>query len=388
MSLVNEMLNELQKEKSKGGNFDGLVAVNNDNNRSLWFKASIVLTLVLITAITLWGLFFDQHINNNLLSNSKTVDTSKDKIDTDSNLNTADMAKSNVDILRVKSLAEKVIKKSNQQNSPPINSNDKMHSTELSNNLDSNSVANHGGEITTDSKLANLNKLKNKTASTSNKDIEKMASTETRNKSLSKLIEKPSKKSMIKVSRKSLAEKELRLITNEWSSKSSAENRTLVEQFLQDFSNLDTAWLGAVDLVEDKDLAYHQKLLVQALNDFPEQPAFRMIVVKQQIAQNNYANALLEIQKIDTKHWQQSQFRIAGFLAQKVNDHVSAIRFYNQLLKNQPNQGDINMAIAISLEALNENNLAVAKFQRALEDSSLKPIQRQFIAQRIAVLKG
>jgi Tfp pilus assembly protein PilF len=133
---------------------------------------------------------------------------------------------------------------------------------------------------------------------------------------------------------------------------------------------------------------YHSQLLTKALNNFPEQAAFRMIVVKQNIAQNDYANALSELKKIDSKNWQQSQYRIAGFLAQKVSDHVSAIRFYNQLLKSKPNQGDINMAIAISLEALNETSLAVAKFQRALEDSSLKPIQRQFIAQRIAVLKG
>lgn len=400
MSLVNEMLNELQKEKSKGPHFDGMIAVNNNERRWTPSRVALYVCFFLLIAVVVW-LFLTKSNNNSLINSATTIAEKPTLQDSTSKLETSSSQQ-----------AESRLPNANQDTKTvatnSVTQQPSLNTENASNNLDE--AITPSDKSLTD---ANSNQpLKKKVSTNNNAKESRLTQQETTNDKISteeiksqksvsglssaKTVKVNSKpvaaksinKPMIKISRKSLAEKELRMIASQWSQRSISENKVVVGGFLKQFSDLDSAWLGAINLVEDYDINYHSQLLTKALNNFPEQAAFRMIVVKQYIAQNDYANALFELKKIDSKNWQQSQYRIAGFLAQKVSDHVSAIRFYNQLLKSKPNQGDINMAIAISLEALNETSLAVAKFQRALEDSSLKPIQRQFIAQRIAVLKG
>ena len=400
MSLVNEMLNELQKEKSKGPHFDGMIAVKNNESRWPPSRVALYVCFFLLIAVVVW-LFLTKSNNNSLINTTTTIAEKPTILDSTSKQETSNSQQAESRLPNTTQNTETVATNAVTQQSS-------LNTENASNSLDE--AITPSNKSLTD---ANSNQPLKKSVSTNNDAIESslteqgitnnknsieeiksqksvngLTSTKTVKVNSKPITAKSINKPMIKISRKSLAEKELRVIASQSPQRSISENKVVVDGFLQQFSDLDSAWLGAINLVEDFDINYHSQLLTKALNNFPEQAAFRMIVVKQNIAQNDYANALSELKKIDSKNWQQSQYRIAGFLAQKVSDHVSAIRFYNQLLKSKPNQGDINMAIAISLEALNETSLAVAKFQRALEDSSLKPIQRQFIAQRIAVLKG
>jgi tetratricopeptide (TPR) repeat protein len=400
MSLVNEMLNELQKEKSKGPHFDGMIAVKNNESRWPPSRVALYVCFFLLIAVVVW-LFLTKSNNNSLINTTTTIAEKPTILDSTSKQETSNSQQAESRLPNTTQNTETVATNAVTQQSSlntenASNSLDEAITPSNKSLTDANSDQPLKKSVSTnndaiESRLTEQGTTNNKNSIEeikSQKSVNGLTSTKTVKVNSKPITAKSINKPMIKISRKSLAEKELRMIASQSQQRSISENKVVVDGFLQQFSDLDSAWLGAINLVEDFDINYHSQLLTKALNNFPEQAAFRMIVVKQNIAQNDYANAFSELKKIDSKNWQQNQYRIAGFLAQKVSDHVSAIRFYNQLLKSKPNQGDINMAIAISLEALNETSLAVAKFQRALEDSSLKPIQRQFIAQRIAVLKG
>ncbi len=407
MSLVNEMLNELQKEKQKPANFDGMIAVENSVRKVKWLYYIIFFGLLAIAASYYFS-FFNSQAGNALISATSeiTQSNSSTKLGLDNSTSNIEQAKiPQTETSRTKMPQAKVSQaKTNQPQEKEwlVKASSASPEQPRIANLNTDAVRPAEASNTKASTIGNT-PLANQETSSASKPTKQLAVVEKAvvnpseqqvdrqtEKTLIAKVESDADqvKPMIKVSRKSLADKKFRQIVSDWSTRDQQANRAEVNVFLQEFKELDSAWLSAVSYLRKRDFSFFQQLLDQALLRFPNQPAFRLTLVKQKIEQNDYSAAFNELQKIDEKKWQQSDFKIAGFLAQKVGDHLSAIRFYNQLLQSRPNQGDINMAVAISLEALNENDLAMAKFQRALEDSSLNSIQRQFIAQRIAVLKG
>jgi tetratricopeptide (TPR) repeat protein len=383
MSLVNEMLNELQKEKQSVPNFDGLIAIE-DTSTGRYFNPKLIsfLFLLLTIVVALYVFFY---------STAELADPQRKSLADNSLEDQTHIADNPI---QSATSTQNIVKENFVKDAPIKNKslNENYSVTEV-----------------TAKKLAPVKTvIKNKLLKANSADIPKTHQTNdiTKTKKIQKLVTKAKQskdqqatkvatanhsdktRSVIKISRASLADKQLRVIQQQWNNRSLTENKNSIDSFLAEFADLDIAWLKAIKLVKQESFSFSQTLLDQAIQKFPNQPSIRMLLVKDKIAQQDYQTALLELKAIDSKFWQLSQYKIAGFLAQKIGDHVAAIRFYNQLLKSKPNQGDINMAIAISLEAINESDLAVAKFQRALEDASLKPIQRQFIAQRIAVLQG
>ena len=193
------------------------------------------------------------------------------------------------------------------------------------------------------------------------------------------------KKQSIETRRK----KELQQIKNNYRINGYPRTKELLTDFLNRHSDFHTARLYFLSLAQQNHDPLTTGLLTQAVDDFPKISSYRLAAARYFFSTNEYQKA--EELLIDTHKEQANYFDLLHMRAlnrQKMGQHQLAIKDYSQILKTQPNRGDIYLAIGISFDAIGNHVQAKRSFQNALSDRRLSQRQKQFAESKIDNYQG
>ncbi len=330
MSLINEMLSDLQKTNQDSFTLDGITSPENRSSsfKYYWLLILPIMLFILINykSILFFNLTTDKTENIHIITHS----TSKS-------------------IAIKEPLSRAVIKKERP--------------TLL--------------EITTTNKTNNV-VINDEIKDDINITVQKPAA---ENKK-SKTINKKKNTSIIKSTSKiSIAEKQLSQILNHWQDHT-ADKQELY-QLLIDNKRYPSIWLNALSFFRSKNNTYYLTLLNYSLDHFPNNAEFLLLISQYYFEGSQYLQANKQLEKINHKDRGPRIFQLMGLAAQKLNQHNKAIDSYKKILSLSSGRGDIHMAIAISYEALKSRDSAIFHLLNANKDRSLNPIQKKFIKQRL-----
>ncbi|MBV1909446.1 MAG: tetratricopeptide repeat protein [Kangiellaceae bacterium] len=365
MSLINEMLNDLQKDQHQPVPIHGLIATE-PQSFLVRFRLQFVISIITIALLS-WVLFYN--------AEKTPPPILKEQVPS-----IIEIEKSTAEV----TVALKAPTKNNKTKKPSdkIIQETSISTQTLADDSPAPPVTKGATKETVTSNV--LNEV---VSAVVNKPAEKVTPTDISNNS-KRVVNSISTTSMIKISRTSQANKIFIALTKDWLKLDGQTQDSRIKELLANYSDQSGLWLKVILFLKNTNPEQYSSHLNDALLRFPQDNSFPMLFVKQYMQESKFSQALIHLNKIPKDRWTLSQYRVAGYLSQKSNNHQEAISFYNHLLLANPNRGDINMAVAISLESLKENNLAIVKFQRALEDNKLNNLQRQFIEQRIAAIQG
>ena len=191
-----------------------------------------------------------------------------------------------------------------------------------------------------------------------------------------------------KTSRISTAEKELARLIKQWQLGNSTDQHHNLLALLDSYSDLPTIWLDSLIFLKSKNMAYYEELLDLSIATFPEKNSFVLLAAQYYFSSAQYTKALLQLENIEEKRKDQRIYQLAGLVLQKLGEHQQAIESYKKLLVISPARGEISMAIGISYDALKQPKQAISHFIIALKDQRLNPIQKQFVKQRLIAYQG
>ncbi len=191
-----------------------------------------------------------------------------------------------------------------------------------------------------------------------------------------------------KTSRISSAEKELARLIKQWQLGNSIDQHHNLLALLDNYSDLPTIWLDSLTFLKSKNRAYYEKLLDRSITTFPEKNRFVLLAAQYYFSSAQYSKALRQLDNIQEKRKDQRIYQLTGLVLQKLGDHQQAIESYKKLLVISPARGEISMAIGISYDALKQPKQAISHFVIALKDIHLNPIQKQFVRQRLIAYQG
>jgi len=184
-------------------------------------------------------------------------------------------------------------------------------------------------------------------------------------------------------SRISVAKKELLLVIDRWNFFPKEQSVNSLVSLLNSYSDLPTIWQSALSFTKSTDAFLHQQLLTQSLEKFPKNIDFFLTASKYHFDNNNFYQAYQLLNSIDEQRKDKRIFQFLGLILQKQKKHHLAIDSYKKSLVIKPNRGEIHMAIAISFEELKSPKKAISHFVEALKDKKLSELQRNFVKQRL-----
>jgi len=192
----------------------------------------------------------------------------------------------------------------------------------------------------------------------------------------------------ISLSRLSIAKKKLLVIFNQWHLQQSKRKLDQLLSTLNAYQDLPEIWNSALFFLKKIDLQTYQLLLTRSIQKFPNNIDFSVMSAKHHFKLGNIDQAFQYLNNIKEKKRDQRVYRLLGMILQKQNKHPQAITNYKKSLLLSPNSGEIHMAIAISFEALDQSNQAIDHFISAIKDNNLSKLQQQFIKQRLIAYQG
>ena len=141
-------------------------------------------------------------------------------------------------------------------------------------------------------------------------------------------------------------------------------------------------------LLETKRSAEAEQLLQEGLKLNPNQPGFAMALASLQYERGDIAGSIDTMQKAApaAQSSPDYQARLAGLL-QRQSRHQEAINHYQAALRLAPGSGVWLMGLGISLQSLNRNNEAQDAFRRARSSNTLTPELQAFVDQRLKQLQ-
>lgn len=193
---------------------------------------------------------------------------------------------------------------------------------------------------------------------------------------------------IIKRSKQDIAQKQLLNIVSNWSKVSSQNNKKALKNLLVNNPKDSELAIQIMDFSREKSASLHHSLLKIARTNLPENSHLALASARHSFSTKQYLTAINTLKKIDSYYWEASHYQLIGLSYQKLERHKEAIGIYKKLLNISPNNGKINMAIAISYEATNQLSQARANYLFAIEDKRLDSIQRQYIKQRLVAYQG
>lgn len=141
-------------------------------------------------------------------------------------------------------------------------------------------------------------------------------------------------------------------------------------------------------LLESKRNAEAEKVLQDGLNLMPKQTHFAMLLARLQVERNALILALDTLDKTAPYADQLGDYQaFMAALLQRQNRHKEAITHYQIALQLSPNSGLWLMGLGISLQAVQRQEDARDVYKRALEAHSLSPELQAFVAQRLKEIK-
>ena len=140
-------------------------------------------------------------------------------------------------------------------------------------------------------------------------------------------------------------------------------------------------------LLEQQRVDAASKLLREAVELNPPQPAFLIALARIHAEQRDYRGALQVLDKAapDTQGTDFQVLRAA--VLQRMGRHAEAVTFYESAAKSAPQQGGHWTGLAISLEALGRRAEAAQAYQRALGTKTLPAQLREYAEARVKALQ-
>jgi len=346
MSLVNEMLNDLQKDQQKPVYIQGMVAADQKPTRSKYLG---FIFLILIAAIL---------IGYKLIYSEVVLTEQEQNVSLTQAIQPAKPDPQNT----VKNIADTPTK--------PVFSDEKLEEKQIE-------------SLVRKAETKQINS-ENSLLKTS-PEPEEVQTDPKETVSLESNLETTPVKT---ISRRTQAQKSFSSIVNDWGQTNTSSDFAKLDGVLESYSDIPSIWLSALSFLSDDYPSLYNTLLEKALVKKPTYDPFLLLSARDHFSSGNYILADQQLNKTNKINWEKNNYRLAGLVAHKLGNHQQAIDHYKRILVASPNRGDINMAIGISYEALKNSRLAVAHFNLALNDSNLSQVQKQFIKQRLVANQG
>lgn len=141
-------------------------------------------------------------------------------------------------------------------------------------------------------------------------------------------------------------------------------------------------------LLESKLNADAEKTLQEGLKLNPKQTHFAMLLARLQVERSALPAALGTLEKALPYADQLGDYQaFMAALLQRQNRHKEAITHYQIALQLSPNSGLWQMGLGISLQAVQRKEDARDAYKRAIESRNLSPELQAFVAQRLKEIK-
>jgi MSHA biogenesis protein MshN len=141
-------------------------------------------------------------------------------------------------------------------------------------------------------------------------------------------------------------------------------------------------------LLDAKKSAEAEQVLQEGLKLNPNQPGFAMALASLQFERGDIGGSIETMQKAAPAAQSSPDYlaRLAGLL-QRQTRHKEAVDYYQAALRLAPGSGVWLMGMGISLQALNRNGEAVDAFRRAKSSNTLSADLQTFVDQRLKQLQ-
>ncbi len=358
MSVINQMLKDLEKNEQKTGNASDLTTPesNNKSNRLLWL---FILLLLLVLSYFINQIYFNGEASNNKTpASNQAINTLKIPSDNKATVINRSVASKDTQNQKTNQPAPKISK-------PPVKAAVAKQTKKKQSEIQS----------TTSSSL-NPKKQGARPLASSNPKAVKPA------KPVNKTINNPIR--VKKLSKRNLANKEYQQLARQWSALDKAEQIASLDHLVMEFGDFTSLWYKVLSFLQNQNSDLFDRYLSLALTQHPNDTPLLMRSARRFFVQQNYSAALSSVNKSNPDLWQGRDHRFVGLVYQKNKLYRQSIDYFKKSLSFNLKPGEVNMAMAISLQAIEEHNQALARFIEALKDPQLSPIQRQFIEQQIA----
>ncbi|MBI4808370.1 MAG: tetratricopeptide repeat protein [Nitrosomonadales bacterium] len=130
-----------------------------------------------------------------------------------------------------------------------------------------------------------------------------------------------------------------------------------------------------------------ERVLQRGLRRDPRDASFAMLLARLQVERNAIPAALETLQKNLPDAADQADYQaFMAALLQRQDRHQEAVGFFQKALTLSPNNGVWLTAMGISLQAALRNEEARAAYQRALDTRTLNPQLQEFVQQKLKAL--
>lgn len=140
-------------------------------------------------------------------------------------------------------------------------------------------------------------------------------------------------------------------------------------------------------LVESKRLDRAEQLLQQGLEQQPGHSGFAMTLARLQVERGDSATALATLQRNPPTGENADYHGFLAALLQRAERHKEAIEQYHAALRVNQNAGPWLLGLGISLQADNQPAKAAEAFRRARQNGNLSPELQAFAEQRLKQLQ-
>lgn len=362
MSLVNKMLNDLQQSNHPTPVMEGLLSPSDNQPERKTTKSLALFILLLLVGIII--LFFNQNIFFIGLKGSQVnTKISVDKVKQEtSQIELKEKSKQQKTIIQKADFKNQRAMAITNKDSIVVDTNQEIHG-----NINQTSPE----KMVAQKPVADESRIE--TDSLKNEKQRSIVTTSNKVKEISRI---------------SLAEKDLSRLIKQWQLVRPNVALKQLSSLLNRYPDLPGIWSDSLTFLKSKNLNDYENLLDRSIKNFPETNVFSLISAQHYFSSGQYLKASQQLDLIKEVNWDGKSYRLAGLIMQKLGKHQLAIEHYKKLLIIVPNQGEINMAIGISYDALNQPKKAASYFILALNDKNLNPIQKRFVRQRLIAYQG
>lgn len=145
------------------------------------------------------------------------------------------------------------------------------------------------------------------------------------------------------------------------------------------------AWVNLLLGLKRNDEA--ERVLQRGLRRDPHDASFAMLLARLQVERNAVLEALATLQKNLPDAAEQADYQaFMAALLQRQDRHQEAVILYQKALALAPNNGVWLMGMGLSLQAAQQKEEARATYQRALDSKTLNPQLQEFVQQKLKEL--
>ncbi len=174
--------------------------------------------------------------------------------------------------------------------------------------------------------------------------------------------------------------------------KSSFETGNNNMQVLQEFIETHPDYHPAKEfyiksLLSDQKRSQAVDYLFEVVDKHPKNINYKLLLSRLLTEEGKWQQADDVLGEVDVKHSNMNTLMLRAVIYQKLAKHQSAISIYSQLIRKDPSRGAWWMGSAISLEALKKYPQTVEAYKQSLSDKRLNLQQKAFVRNKISQLQ-